>query len=189
MLYTNDSCCNVDLLIFYTGFLSVCWVSTRAEDFLSHSAESRMHSPLWRLWGSTSLFTGIAAGASPNTQMQVRTQRLSQPPFILYKIVFFSFPSYMFIYGLKTQFFSSGNFFLDYFSTSPSLLLLFYLELVLFSYGILWALLKFCCYYFPIFFLSCCYTFWRFPQLTTFLLSFSFLLLFMFISPPEYSFF
>ena len=49
MLYINDSCCNVDLLIFNTGFLSVCWVLTRAEDCLSHSAESRMHSPLWRL--------------------------------------------------------------------------------------------------------------------------------------------
>lgn len=71
----------------------------------------------------------------------------------LHPKIFFFFFSQLYVHiWFKDSVFQFWKFFLDYFSTSPSLLLLFYLELVLFSYGILWALLKFCCYYFPIFF-------------------------------------
>ena len=155
MLYEDDSCCNVDLLIFNTGFLSVCLASTRAEECLSHSAESRTHSPLWRLWGSTSR-EEQQEHLPPHKCKWERSACLRLILFILYKNFFYKivfFFSQLYVHILfKDSVFQFWKFFLDYFSTTPSLLLLFYLELVLFSYGILWAVLKFCCYYFPIFF-------------------------------------
>lgn len=126
MLYTNDSCCNVDLLIFNRGFLSVCWVSTRAR-CLSHSAEQNAFS----LYGDCEVLLPPVYGNSSRSISQHTNAewersaclRLLHPKFFF----FFFFPSYMFIYGLKTQSFSSGgNFSWTTLVLPPLCFLLFY---------------------------------------------------------------
>lgn len=141
-----------------------------------------MHFLLYGLWGSTSLFTGIAAGASP-TQMQVRTQPLSQAPFIL-KIFFFFSQLYVHIW-FKDSVFQFWKFFLTTLvlpSAPPFLSRTCAIQLwnLVSSPQILLLL-------FSNFFVLLLYFLKISSTSTTFLLSFSFLLLFMFISPPEYS--
>ena len=113
------------------------------------------------------------AGASEKT---APASGWSSPSFVKFRCIFF-FQLYIHTL-LKDSVFQFWKFFLDYFSTFPSLFPLFCLELLLFSYWTSWTVLKFCHFsLFSNFFCPAVILFRRFPQLTIFLLSFSFLLL------------